>query len=28
LQSVEVLQNGTVVASMPYSITLVSHSKK
>jgi len=28
LQSVEILQNGTVVASVPYSITCASHSQK
>jgi len=28
LQSLEILQNGTVVASVPYSITLESCSKK
>jgi len=27
LQSAEILQNGTVVASVPYSITLASSSK-
>ena len=28
LQSVEILLNGTVVASVPYSITFASRSKK
>jgi len=28
LQSVEILQNGTVVATVPYSITFASRSKK